>query len=105
VLAASNVRRRLEELQGFQKIYAPFDGVIYGGNTDVGALIRGVAHQGKSCFTCCNHTLRVHVAAPQLYFAGVRPPDLDEFQANPSRPHHWELQLHRSVVTGGMTIR
>jgi len=34
----SNVRR-LEELQGFQKIYAPFDGVITARNTDIGALI------------------------------------------------------------------
>src|SRR5215472_7297206 len=31
--------KRLEELQSFQKIYAPFDGVITARNTDVGALI------------------------------------------------------------------
>lgn len=35
---AANVRR-LEELQSFQKIYAPFDGVITARNTDIGALI------------------------------------------------------------------
>src|SRR5580698_10099453 len=31
--------RRLEELQAFEKIYAPFDGVITARNTDIGALI------------------------------------------------------------------
>jgi len=31
--------KRLEDLQSFQKIYAPFDGVITARNTDIGALI------------------------------------------------------------------
>src|SRR5467141_4255042 len=35
---ASNVHR-LEDLQSFQKVYAPFDGVLTARNTDVGALI------------------------------------------------------------------
>src|SRR5260221_6615380 len=36
--ARSNVKR-LEDLQSFKKIYAPFDGVITSRNTDIGALI------------------------------------------------------------------
>src|SRR5262249_31572167 len=36
--ARANVKR-LEQMQGFSKIYAPFDGVITARNTDVGALI------------------------------------------------------------------
>src|SRR5690242_13878061 len=36
--ARANVNR-LEELQSFEKIYAPFDGVITARNTDIGALI------------------------------------------------------------------
>src|SRR5262249_38966190 len=35
---AANVRR-LEELQGFEKIYAPFDGVITARNIDIGVLV------------------------------------------------------------------
>ena len=31
--------KRLEQTQGFQKVYAPFDGVITARNTDIGALI------------------------------------------------------------------
>ena len=44
---ASNVRR-LEDLQSFQKVYAPFDGVLTARNTDVGALIdAGANSAGK----------------------------------------------------------
>jgi len=31
--------RRLEQLQSFEKIYAPFDGIVTARNTDIGALI------------------------------------------------------------------
>ena len=33
--------RRLEQLLSFEKVYAPFDGVITARNTDIGALISG----------------------------------------------------------------
>ena len=38
---------RLEKLQAFKKIYAPFDGVITARNTDVGALIDAGGAAGK----------------------------------------------------------
>src|SRR5262245_4061608 len=48
--AAANVRR-LEQVQSFQKIYAPFDGVVTARNTDTGSLIdAGSAAQGKELF-------------------------------------------------------
>jgi multidrug efflux pump subunit AcrA (membrane-fusion protein) len=37
--AEANVRR-LQQLQGFEKIYAPFDGVITARNCDIGSLIQ-----------------------------------------------------------------
>ena len=47
---ASNVRR-IEDLQSFQKVYAPFDGVLTARNTDVGALIdAGANSTGKELF-------------------------------------------------------
>jgi RND family efflux transporter MFP subunit len=70
----SNVRR-LEELQGFQKIYAPFDGVITARNTDIGALINSGASTtpGQEIFhLAAINTLRVFVAVPQLYSQAVR---------------------------------
>jgi RND family efflux transporter MFP subunit len=81
----SNVRR-LEELQGFQKIYAPFDGVITARNTDIGALINsGASTPTQELFhLAAINTLRVFVAVPQLYAQAVRPGataflTLDEF--------------------------
>ena len=78
--------RRLEELQGFQKIYAPFDGVITARNTDIGALINsGASTPGQELFhLAAINTLRVFVAVPQLYSQAVRPGataslTLDEF--------------------------
>src|SRR5215475_9859602 len=71
---ASNVRR-LEELQGFQKMYAPFDGVITARNTDIGALINaGASTPGQELFhLAAIHILRVFVAVPQRYSQAVRP--------------------------------
>src|SRR2546421_3763821 len=59
--------RRLEQLQSFEKIYAPFDGVITARNTDVGALINaGASAQGQGLFTLAAiETLRVYVAIPE----------------------------------------
>ena len=81
----SNVRR-LEELQGFQKIYAPFDGVITARNTDIGALINsGASTSTQELFhLAAINILRVFVAVPQLYAQAVHPGataflTLDEF--------------------------
>ena len=81
----SNVRR-LEELQSFEKIYAPFDGVITARNTDIGALINsGSSTPGQELFhLAAINTLRVFVAVPQLYSQAVHPGaaaslTLDEF--------------------------
>jgi RND family efflux transporter MFP subunit len=82
----SNVRR-FEELQGFQKIYAPFDGVITARNTDIGALINAGASTtpGQALFhLAAISTLRVFVAVPQIYSQAIRPGataslTLDEF--------------------------
>jgi RND family efflux transporter MFP subunit len=66
--AAANVKR-LEDLQGYQKIYAPFDGVITARNTDVGALIDpGAGGSGKELFHISSTTrLRVFINVPEEY--------------------------------------
>jgi len=65
---ASNVRR-IEDLQSFQKVYAPFDGVLTARNTDVGALIDAGANSSfKELFhLAAIDTLRVFVAIPEVY--------------------------------------
>ncbi len=71
---ASNVHR-LEDLQSFQKVYAPFDGVLTARNTDVGALIdAGANSAGKELFhLAAIDTLRVFVAIPEVYSRAARP--------------------------------
>jgi len=72
--AASNVRR-LQELQSFEKIYAPFDGVITARNTDVGHLINSGAGgtQSELFHIAAIRTLRVYVNVPQEYSASAKP--------------------------------
>ena len=91
---ASNVRR-LEDLQSFQKVYAPFDGVLTARNTDVGALIdAGANSAGKELFhLTAIDTLRVFVAIPEVYSRAARPGataslTLDEF---PGQSFHGSL--------------
>jgi RND family efflux transporter MFP subunit len=72
--AKSNVRR-LEELQSFKKIYAPFDGVITARNTDIGALIDSGSGGGpaRELFHIAAVTrLRVYVNVPQVYSPLIR---------------------------------
>jgi RND family efflux transporter MFP subunit len=61
--------RRLEQLQSFEKVYAPFDGVITARNTDIGALIdAGANTTPKELFhLAAVNKLRVFVAVPEIY--------------------------------------
>jgi RND family efflux transporter MFP subunit len=59
---------RLEQLQSFEKVYAPFAGVITSRNTDIGALINagdGGVPQELFHMAAVN-TLRVYVAVPEV---------------------------------------
>lgn len=61
--------RELEALQSFQKIYAPFSGVITARNTDIGQLIDAgsSAGPGKELFDIAAiGVLRVYVDVPQV---------------------------------------
>lgn len=65
--SASNVRR-LEELQSFERIYAPFDGIITTRNVDVGSLIDAGANSPRELFHLASITkLRIYVAIPEVY--------------------------------------
>jgi RND family efflux transporter MFP subunit len=62
--------RQLEQLQSFQKIYAPFDGIITVRNTDVGALISAGNGGGPNAalFQIAQpEKLRVYVNVPEAY--------------------------------------
>jgi RND family efflux transporter MFP subunit len=70
--AQANVRR-LEELQSFQHIYAPFAGVLTRRNIDVGNLIN--AGNGGSAqelfFLAQTDPIRAYVSVPELYASAV----------------------------------
>jgi len=71
--SSANVRR-LEQLQSFEKIYAPFDGIITARNTDIGALIdAGANTQPRELFhIAAIRTLRLYVAVPEVYSRAAR---------------------------------
>jgi len=67
--AAANVKR-LEDLQGYEKVVAPFDGVITARSTDIGALINAGAGSaaGKELFhIAATNKLRVFINVPEEY--------------------------------------
>ena len=68
--AEANVQR-IKELQSFEKVYAPFDGVVTARNIDTGQLIT----QGSTSelfHLQAIQTLRVYVNLPQMYSANVK---------------------------------
>lgn len=69
-LAAADANvRRLEQLESFKNVYAPFAGVITRRNVDPGALINsGSGAAGKELFDIARvDPLRVYVSVPQAY--------------------------------------
>jgi RND family efflux transporter MFP subunit len=73
--SASDNVKRLEQLQAFEKVYAPFDGVLTARNTDIGQLIgSGSAPGAKELFhVAAINTLRVYVNVPQSYSPAAVP--------------------------------
>jgi RND family efflux transporter MFP subunit len=67
--------RRLQQLQSFEQVFAPFDGVVTRRDTDIGDLITGGTSGGnaKELFHLASiNQLRVFVAVPEIYTGVVR---------------------------------
>src|SRR6202046_1620759 len=84
--------QRLQQLQSYERVYAPFSGVITARNTDIGALInagsggaQGMATVPQELFHMASvNRLRIFVSVPEVaYAAGQKcakaPLTLDEF--------------------------
>ena len=71
--SSANVRR-LEQLQSFERVYAPFDGIVTARNTDIGALIdAGASTQPKELFhMAAIRKLRLYVSVPEVYSRAAR---------------------------------
>jgi len=72
--ATANVRR-LEQLESFKHVYAPFAGTVTRRNTDIGALINaGNSGSNQELFVVAQlDPIRVYVAVPEIYAPAVRP--------------------------------
>ncbi len=71
--ARANVQR-LRQLSGFEKIVAPFDGVVTARNTDIGQLISAGENTGPALFRVADmRRLRLYVRVPQTYAAAMKP--------------------------------
>jgi RND family efflux transporter MFP subunit len=92
---------RLEQLQSFEKVYAPFDGVITARSTDVGALIDAGANAPKELFhIAAISKLRIYVAVPEVYSGSAvtgAPADLtlDEY---PGELFHGKLVRNSDAI-------
>ena len=70
IRAAEASLRRLEELKGFARVLAPFDGLITARNVDVGTLINAGS---KEMFRVARiQPLRIFVNVPQTYVSQIR---------------------------------
>lgn len=69
--ASANVDR-LQQLQAFEKIYAPFGGVITARNTDVGSLINAGGGPKELFHMASTSRLRIYVAVPEAESSIVR---------------------------------
>jgi RND family efflux transporter MFP subunit len=71
--AQANVGR-LEELESFKRVVAPFDGVVTARNTDIGALINAGQSAGSQLFRVADTTrLRVYVQVPEQFAPETKP--------------------------------
>jgi RND family efflux transporter MFP subunit len=93
---------RLEQLQSYERVHAPFDGIITARNTDTGALIdAGANAPSKELFhLAAIDTLRVYVAVPEPYSNAAQPGataslTLDEF---PGESFHGRLVRNANAI-------
>ncbi len=75
-LVASNEAnvKRLEELVAFERVVAPYDGIVTARETDVGNLINAGSGAGAELFRVADtRKLRIYVQVPQSYATRVKP--------------------------------
>jgi RND family efflux transporter MFP subunit len=111
VAAAQANVQRLEALESFKRIIAPFDGVVTTRSTDIGALISVGGPAETPLFTVADEKrLRIYVQVPQSYSGDIRPGMSANFTApeHPGRVFTAQLAASADAVTpqsGTQTIQ
>jgi RND family efflux transporter MFP subunit len=93
---------RLESLQAFNQLVAPFDGVVTSRGVDIGQLVAAGGNSGKPLYTVSDiHRMRVYVNVPQALLAGLKPglPASLVLPQYPSEVFHATLAATSNAVT------
>jgi RND family efflux transporter MFP subunit len=101
--ASANVRR-LQAMEGFKQVVAPFDGIVTARNTDLGALINAGAATtpGQELFEVSDlHRVRIYVQVPQTFAAQLRP----GLQAKLELPQYPGRSFAATLVTTSDAMR
>ena len=107
--AQANVQR-LEELTGFEKVYAPFDGVVTARDVDIGTLITGGSGGtgSKEMFHMDDeHVMRVYVNVPQVDSPSCTPGTLADLtlEEYPGRRFHGKVvRTARAIDPASRTL-
>src|SRR3984957_7063967 len=65
---------RLQELTGFEKIKAPFDGVVTARNVNIGDLLNAGGTSGRALYQVADiHRMRIFVNVPQAFLGDLKP--------------------------------
>jgi multidrug efflux pump subunit AcrA (membrane-fusion protein) len=95
--------KRLQDLQAFQNITAPFDGIIVARSTDIGALT-DAGGQARELFRLATiGKLRVFVSVPQAYAQAARPgtPTTITLEENPGKVYRGTLARTSNALDPG----
>jgi RND family efflux transporter MFP subunit len=89
---------RLEKLQAFKHIYAPFEGLVTARRVDVGMLVDSGSGAGKELFHVAGtRTLRVYINVPQAYSRDAVPGMEAELTLNEFPGRRFKGKLVRST--------
>ena len=103
--AQANVGR-LEELESFKRVVAPFDGVVTARNTDIGALINAGQTTGSQLFRVSDVTrLRVYVQVPEQYAPQVQPGVAAQLRFNEHPGVEYPAKVVRTAQALDPTLR
>jgi RND family efflux transporter MFP subunit len=101
VAAAQANVGRLEAMESFKRIVAPFDGVVTARRTDIGALINAGSGNGPELFAVADlHKMRVYVRVPQNFSAQIT----IGMHALLSLPQYPERKFSATVLTTSNAI-
>ncbi|MDB5494942.1 MAG: efflux transporter, family, subunit [Phenylobacterium sp.] len=103
MVAASRANvARLEAMETFKRITAPFDGVVTTRSTDIGDLISAGVPTATPLFTVADESrLRLYVRAPQGYSAAIQPGMIANFTVPeyPGRSFTAQLATSADAIT------